>query len=412
MKGDGTPARRKMPGFSALDWSPRFDLPSLCCVLVLTGLGVVMVSSASSALAAQTYHNVYYFAGRQALFAIVGLFALMVGAAIPPRLFEKHSYPLLGAAFLLLVLVLIPGIGRSAGGARRWIELGPVGLQAGEVMKVALIVWVARSLAAKVQDGRIKSFSTGVLPHLLVPGLAVLLLLAEPDFGTSAMLLLVTFLMLFVAGARLGLLFGIVVAVIPIALHLVASSAYRMRRVEAFLDPWLHRSDVGYQITESLMTFGSGGFFGAGLGESRQKLFFLPAAHTDFIFAVIGEELGFLGVLIVLGCFAVIGVRALRAALSRNAPFLSYLTLGLTALLLVQMLFNVAVVLGLVPTKGITLPFVSYGGSSLVASMFSAGILLRLIGDGLQGVSEVHSDEQHSDRRAAARPTVRVGGVA
>jgi cell division protein FtsW len=191
--------------------------------------------------------------------------------------------------------------------------------------------------------------------------------------------------------------------------HLVASSAYRMRRVEAFLDPWVHRSDLGYQITESLMTFGSGGFFGAGLGESKQKLFFLPAAHTDFIFAVVGEELGFLGVLTVLGCFAVIGVRALKAALSRNAPFLSYLTLGLTALLLVQMLFNVAVVLGLVPTKGITLPFVSYGGSSLVASLFTAGILLRLIADGSDG----STDHESTERRVSTRTNaVRVGGVA
>ncbi|MDP2345385.1 MAG: putative lipid II flippase FtsW [Deltaproteobacteria bacterium] len=390
-------------------FAPRFDLPALCCVLLLTGLGVVMVSSSSSALAAQSYHDVHYFGARQAVFALVGLFALVVGASIPPRLLEKNAWPLLGVAFALLVLVLIPGIGRAAGGARRWIDLGPIGIQAGEVMKLALIIWLARSLATKVQDGRIHRFSTGVLPHLLVPGLAVVLLLGEPDFGTSAMLLLVTFLMLFVAGARLGLLFGVVVAVIPIALHLVASSAYRMRRVEAFLDPWVHRSDLGYQITESLMTFGSGGFFGAGLGESKQKLFFLPAAHTDFIFAVVGEELGFLGVMGVLGCFAVIGVRALKSALSRNAPFLSYLTLGLTGLLLLQMLFNVAVVLGLVPTKGITLPFVSYGGSSLVASLFTAGILLRLIADG----SQSSTDREPSERtRSGARAAVRVGGVA
>ncbi len=395
-------------------WVPRFDLPSLCCVLFLTGLGVVMVSSASSALAAQSYHDVYYFAGRQAVFALLGIFALIVGAAIPPHVLERRAWPLLGCAFVLLVLVLLPGIGHSAGGARRWIALGPVGIQAGEVMKLALIVWLARSLATKVQDGRIHRFSTGVLPHLLVPGFAVLLLLAEPDFGTSAMLLLVTFLMLFVAGARLGLLFGVVVAVVPIALHLVASSAYRMRRVEAFLDPWVHRSDLGYQITESLMTFGSGGFFGAGLGESKQKLFFLPAAHTDFIFAVVGEELGFIGVLLVLGCFAVIGVRALKAALARNAPFLSYLTLGLAALLLVQMLFNIAVVLGLVPTKGITLPFVSYGGSSLVASLFSAGILLRLSADGLQSPSSrtATSTMQEPSDRVQVPARARVGGAA
>lgn len=396
-------------------FAPRFDLPALCCVLFLVGLGVVMVSSSSSTLAAQNYHNVFYFAERQAMFALVGLVALVVGAAVPPGFFQKHAYGLLGLAFFLLIVVLIPGIGRSAGGARRWIDLGPIGIQAGEVMKLALIVWLARSLAEKVKDGRILRFSTGVLPHVLVPGLAVILLLGEPDFGTSAMLLLVTFLLLFVAGARLGLLFGLVAAAVPVGLHLIASSQYRMLRVLAFLDPWAHRKDIGYQITESLMTFGSGGFFGAGLGESKQKLFFLPAAHTDFVFAVVGEELGFIGVVAVLGAFGFIGFRALSAAVRRNNPFLSYLTLGLTGLLLVQMLFNISVVLGLVPTKGITLPFVSYGGSSLVSSMFLAGILLRLTHDGRSDVRELRTDPREGkevDLVRTPRTGMRVGGAA
>jgi cell division protein FtsW len=367
---------------------PRIDLPSLVAVLFLVAVGVVMVSSASSALAAQSNHDVFFYARRQGAFAVIGVVAMVVGASLPPDLFKRHPYALLGVAFFLLVIVLIPGIGRTAGGARRWIEIGPVGIQAGEVMKLALIVWLSYSLADKVKNGRIVRFSTGVLPHLLVPGAAVLLLMGEPDFGTSVLLLSVTFILLFVAGARLGLLFGALVAVIPLAIHQIASSDYRMKRVLAFLDPWSHRSDIGYQITESLMTFGSGGLFGAGLGESKQKLFFLPAAHTDFIFAVIGEELGFIGAVAVLAAFAVIGARALQAALRRRSPFHDYLTLGLTSLLLVQMLFNVCVVLGLVPTKGITLPFVSYGGSSLVASMFMAGMLLRLTSEGLASTSE------------------------
>lgn len=364
-------------------FQPRLDIPALVAVLFLVGLGVTMVSSASSALAAQSNHDVWFYAKRQAIFAVIGVVALFVGASIPPRVFERKAYPFLGFAFLLLVLVLIPGIGRVAGGARRWIEIGPIGIQAGEVMKLALIVWLSRSLAQKMQNGRIQQFSTGVLPHLIVPGLAVALLLGEPDFGTSMLLLAVTFVLLFVAGARLGLLFGMLCLVVPFAIVQIASSSYRMKRVLAFLDPWSHRSDIGYQITESLMTFGSGGFFGAGLGESKQKLFFLPAAHTDFIFAVIGEELGFIGAMAVLGAFFVIGARSLQAALGRNRPFHAYLTIGIVSLLLVQMLFNVCVVLGLVPTKGITLPFVSYGGSSLVASMFMAGMLLRLIDEGL-----------------------------
>jgi cell division protein FtsW len=375
---------------------PRLDLPAFIAVLFLVGLGITMVSSASSTLAAQANHDVWFYAKRQASFAVVGIVALFVGATIPARLFRKLAYPFLGVAFLLLVLVLIPGIGRMAGGARRWIEVGPIGLQAGEVMKIALIVWLSRSLAEKVKDGRILRFSTGVLPHMLVPGFAVVLLLGEPDFGTSMLLLAVTFVLLFVAGARLGLLFAVMCAVVPLAIHQIASSEYRMKRVLAFLDPWTHRSDIGYQITESLMTFGSGGFFGAGLGESKQKLFFLPAAHTDFIFAVIGEELGFIGAVAVLLAFFVIGARAVHAANRRSQPYSSYLTLGLVSLLLVQMLFNVCVVLGLVPTKGITLPFVSYGGSSLVASMFLAGMLLRLIDEGLR-VDDGPPSRQHRD---------------
>lgn len=391
-------------------WQPRLDIPALLAVLTLVVLGVTMVASASATLAQQSYHDAFFFARRQAIFAVVGVVAMVVAAAIPPRFFEKRAYPFLGLAFVLLVLVLTPGIGRMAGGARRWIEIGPIGIQAGEVMKLALIVWLSRSLAEKVQDGRILRFSTGVLPHLLVPGVAVLLLLGEPDFGTSMLLLAVTFVLLFVAGARLGLLFGAVVAVVPFAIHQIASSDYRMKRVLAFLDPWSHRSDIGYQITESLMTFGSGGVFGVGLGESKQKLFFLPAAHTDFIYAVIGEELGFVGACVVLVSFFVIGARALQAALGRARPFQAYLTVGLTALLLIQMLFNICVVLGLVPTKGITLPFVSYGGSSLVASMFMAGMLLRLIADGLDTSLPYISkrrDERSGDRRdvdAGGRP--------
>jgi cell division protein FtsW len=396
------------------DFVPRFDLPTLSCVLFLVGLGVVMVTTASSTLAAQQNHDVFFYAKRQAIFAVAGIVALFVGAALPARVLERNAYRLLALSFFLLVVVLIPGIGRMAGGARRWIELGPISLQAGEVMKLALVVWLARSLSEKVASGRIHRFSTGVLPHLLVPGLAVVLLLGEPDFGTSMMLLLVTFLLLFIAGARLGLLFAAVFAVLPIGLHLIASSDYRMRRVLAFLDPWSHRQDIGYQITESLMTFGSGGVWGVGFGESKQKLFFLPAAHTDFVFAVVGEELGYLGVVLVLGAFGWIGVRAFRAAIAKSADFRSFLTLGLAALLLVQMLFNVSVVLGLVPTKGITLPFVSYGGSSLVASMFMAGILIRQIAEVIRDTGDLPAERARAGEltRAGVSPRINVGGVA
>jgi cell division protein FtsW len=361
---------------------PRVDAPMLFAVLTLVTLGVVMVGASSSVMADATYGDPTYFLKRQLVFAVAGVAALVVGASIDPAVYERRVWPILGVAFVLLLLVLIPGIGHVAGGSRRWLQFGPVGLQAGEVMKIAVVVYLAASLARK-QGERMKDFRLGVLAHFIVPGVAAVLLLGEPDFGTAVLIASITFILLFVGGARVGALVGLLALAIPLGVIIISTSAYRMRRVLAFLDPWAHRSDIGYQITESLMTVGSGGFFGLGLGESKQKLFFLPAAHTDFIFAMVGEELGFLGVIVVLGSFAFIGVRALKAALRSKIPFQAFLIIGLSSMLLVQASFNVAVALGLVPTKGITLPFVSYGGSSLVMSMLLAGVLMRCCADAL-----------------------------
>lgn len=359
---------------------PRVDGPLLAAVLVLVGLGVVMVAASSGSASLAQSGDALGILKRQMLYAGLGTVALAVGAGVDPTLLERRARPILAVALVLLVLVLIPGIGHVAGGARRWIQLGPLGFQAGEVAKLAVVIFLAASLARK-QPERLQSFRLGVLAPFAVPAVAMGLLLLEPDFGTSVLIAVVTFLMLFVGGARVGYLAGLLALAVPLATLAVSTSAYRMRRVMAFLEPWEHRYDIGYQITESLMTLGSGGALGLGLGESKQRLFFLPAAHTDFIFAVLGEELGFVGVALVIACFGVIGWRALRAALVARAAFLSLLIVGLTSLLLVQASFNIAVVLGLVPTKGITLPFVSAGGSSLLASMFLAGLLMRAVAD-------------------------------
>lgn len=359
---------------------PRIDAPMLAAVLVLVGLGVVMVAaSAGSASLSQT-GDALAILKRQAVFAGLGTFAMLLGAGIDAATLERRARPVVVIALVLLVLVLIPGIGHVAGGARRWIQLGPIGVQTGELAKIAVVVFLAESLARK-QPERLRSAKLGVLAHFVVPSVMMLLLLLEPDFGTSVLIAAVTFLMLFVGGARLGYLAGLLALAVPLATLVVSTSAYRMRRVMAFLEPWEHRYDIGYQITESLMTLGSGGALGLGLGESKQRLFFLPAAHTDFILAILGEELGFCGVALVIGCFGVIGWRALRGALLSKSTFASLLIVGLGSLLLVQAAFNVAVVLGLVPTKGITLPFVSAGGSSLLASMFVAGVLMRAVAD-------------------------------
>lgn len=379
---------------------PRVDAPMFVAVLVLTALGVVMVGASSAIIADASNGDPAYFLKRQALFAVAGSAALLFTASLDPAWLERRAGPLAMFALALLVLVLIPGIGHVAGGSRRWFQLGPIGVQAGEIAKLAVVVFLAASLARRAAaaaspDARGRQPKhLGLVRHFLVPGAAMVLLLGEPDFGTAVLLAAITFVMLFVGGARVGPLLGIAALALPAALLVIGTSEYRTRRVLAFLDPWSHRYDIGYQITESLMTVGSGGFFGLGLGESRQKLFFLPAAHTDFIFSIIAEELGFIGVLVVTGCFAVIALRAWQAAARSQTVFSSLLIVGLGALLVSQALFNVAVTLGLVPTKGITLPFVSYGGSSLVMSMAMAGVLLRACADAFR---------QHGAAREPAR---------
>jgi cell division protein FtsW len=227
---------------------------------------------------------------------------------------------------------------------------------------------------------KMASFSVGFLPHLAICGVLVLLCMAQPDFGSSVGLLFLLFALLFAAGAKLSYLVGSILVAIPFGYHAVASSPYRMKRILAFLDPWAHRNDVGYQVAESLMSIGSGGWHGLGLGDGRQKLFFLPEAHTDFIFSIIGEELGFLGVGLVVLLFGVIIWRGIRAALAAPEPFGTYLGLGLTALFGFHAVVNMCVAMGLLPTKGLTLPFISYGGTSLVVMMGAAGILLSISG--------------------------------
>jgi cell division protein FtsW len=286
------------------------------------------------------------------------------------------AYPALVAALVLLVAVLVPGIGASAGGARRWIRLPGFSLQPAELAKLELVLYLAYSLAKKRE--KVRFFSIGFLPHLVITGALVVLALAEPDFGTAVTLMLILFALLFASGAKVSYLVGSILLALPVAYHLVAHSPYRMKRILAFLDPWAHRHDIGYQISESLMSIGSGGLFGLGLGDGRQKLFFLPEAHTDFIFPIIGEELGLLGVTLVLGLYAVVLWRGIRAALNATEAFGAYLALGVTVLITAEAVVNMAVTMGMLPTKGLTLPYISYGGTSLVVCLAGAGVLLSI----------------------------------
>lgn len=344
--------------------------------LALTLLGLIMVYSSSATVANAQFHDSFFYFKRQLFYVVAGLFTLVVAIQINTDIYRHFAYPLFFIATALLLVVLIPGIGKSAGGAARWISLGFVRVQPGEFFKVALIIYLAMSLAKKGKNMQL--FHVGIIPHIVLPGIGMVLLMLEPDFGTTFMVASLTFVMLLLGGARVAYLaLGLLIA-IPTGIHLIASSPYRLERIMAFLDPWAHRQNEGYQVVESLMTFGSGELWGLGLGQGPGKLYFLPAAHTDFILSVIGEELGFIGITLVLACFACLAVAGFLTAKAQNEAFKSFLATGITTMLVLQAIFNSFVVMGLVPTKGITLPFVSFGGSSLVMSCFMIGLLIRL----------------------------------
>jgi len=350
------------------------DLVLFTAVAALVVLGIIMVYSASAIFARQRYHDAAYFLRRDLAYAALGFCAMWIGARVDYSLYRRLAYWLLAGAIGLLALVLVVGV--RINGARRWLPLGPVSFQPAEVAKFALWVYLAYSVAKKADQ--IKSFTVGFLPHFMVCGIIAALVLKQPDLGTAVVLLATTIVVLFAAGAKLGyiLVAGLVMA--PVGWRIIVGTPWRLRRILAFLDPWQFRHDVGYQISESLISIGSGGVMGVGLGDGKQKLFFLPEAHTDFIAAIVGEELGLVGLCAVMAIFAVVVWRGLRAAYLARDNFGRYLAFALTVQFSLQTLIHLGVVMGLLPTKGLTLPFVSYGGTSLVLSMFAAGVLLNI----------------------------------
>jgi cell division protein FtsW len=371
---------------------------SLAATLVgLIAFGVVMVYSASAVYAGNMFGNGFHFLVRQTVFALLAFVVLAIFTHVRIDWMRKSTYPVLLLAVLLMLAVAL-GLGRSAGGATRWLAVGPVNVQPAELAKLAMIMWLAHSLAKKAH--RVRTFSIGFLPHVIVAGLLMLLCLAQPDFGSAVMIGLLTFVVLFAAGARAGYLLGGVLLALPVGYAAIASSPYRMRRIKAFLEPFEHRQGAGYQITESLMSFGSGGWTGVGLGDGRQKLLFLPEAHTDFISAIIGEELGFIGIVLLCGAFAWIVLRGLRAAWRVQDEYAGYLAAGMTLFIGLQAFTNLAVAMGLLPTKGLALPFVSYGGSSLVVNAAAAGIILNVSRFGVSAPKEAAPEK----KRKQARP--------
>ena len=345
-------------------------------VAVLLAIGVTMVLSTSYLYSQERFADGTYFFRKQLIAMGAGLVALIVCSLVPSTTYRRLTYPLLGLTLVILILVLIPGIGVARGGARRWLMLTGFAFQPAELAKLAVVFYLAHSMAKKEET--IHTFSLGVVPHLIVTGAFLATLLLEPDFGTALILIVLLYLMLFIGGARIHHLLATGLMALPVLIYVMLKAEYRLRRLMTFLDPWRDASNSGFQVIQSLIAFGSGEVWGRGLGESRQKLFYLPEAHTDFIFSVIGEELGLIGAWVVLSLFGLIILRGLRLTTRIEEPFDQYLAFGLTALLGLQALIHMGVVMGLMPTKGLVLPFISYGGSAMVINLVEAGILLGL----------------------------------
>ncbi|WP_419660313.1 FtsW: cell division protein FtsW [Desulfosarcina variabilis str. Montpellier] len=353
-----------------------YDLGLLFPVLLLVGMGIIMVYSASSALALQRFGSDYYFLKRQAMFSLAGIVVLVGFSYIPFRLYRLLTYPVLLLGIGMLVAVIFSGWGVSAGGSTRWLQFGPLRFQPAELARMALVIYLAYSMSKK--DELLRDFYVGFLPHLIVLGVLLLLLMAQPDFGSVVIFAALTWIMLFVGGCRLSHLLGVILLFLPLIWLLMNQAEYRVKRLMSFLHPWEHSSDAGYQIVHSFMAFGTGGITGAGIGKGYQKLFYLPEPHTDFIFSVIGEELGLIGVMIVIILYGIMLMRGIRIARHAQDPFGAFLAMGITVAIGLQVCINMGVTLGLLPTKGLALPFLSYGGTSLLINMAAVGIMMNI----------------------------------
>lgn len=354
------------------------DSGLLAATLVLVSLGIVMVASSSISFAAQ-YGDGLYFLKRHLLYVVLSVGLALAVLNTPMDFWYRRSAWLLAAAVLMLVLVLIPGIGREINGSRRWLPLGPLTLQVSEVVKLAMVVFTAAYLQRR--QSQLKVQWQGFAKPLAVLAVLVALLLMQPDFGSSVVLAGTVLAMLFLAGVSLWQFTLLLLAGLTALIAAALSSPYRVERLVAYLDPWADQFDSGYQLTQSLIAFGRGEWFGVGLGNSVQKLFYLPEAHTDFVFAIFAEEFGWLGVVIVIAVFVVLVARIFsngREAAKRQDWFGAHVAFGIGILIAGQAFINIGVTSGLLPTKGLTLPFVSYGGSSLLVSSAMLAMVLRV----------------------------------
>lgn len=365
-----------MTGHRRTDPCRGYDRILLLGVLALLGMGVVLVYSASSMVALERYGSQTYFFNRQVIHVLLAVLSLIVFRHIPYTVYRRLAYPVLGVAFVLLAALYVPGVGHTVGGAKRWLRFFGVSFQPSEFARLALIIYLAHSMSKK--EEKIKVFNVGFMPHALVFVFFALLIGFQPDFGMVAIIALIGWVMLFVGGVRVFYLLSAFAALLPVAYYALVHVGYRLKRLTCFMDPWRYQSDAGYQVVHSLMAFGSGGIFGAGIGNGYQKLFYLPEPHTDFILSVVGEELGLIGTCGVLALYVIVLWRGAVIALRGRDRFSMFLATGLTASIGLQACVNAAVALGLLPTKGLTLPFLSYGGTSMVVNAVAVGILLNI----------------------------------
>lgn len=359
-----------MPKFKKLEY------PFLLIVSALLAIGLIMIFSASPVIGLKKCGDAFYFIKRHLFYLVLGLLAMFYGFYLDLENLKKKAFPILAVSIVLLIFVFLPGVGRNVLGASRWIDLGFISFQPSELIKLSLLLFLAKWLSDKKTP--IKDFWQGVLPALLLFGFISIFIIKQPDMGTTIVLGGAMFCLLFIAGSEikpLAIIGGIgALGVLVLSIF----SPYRLRRLTTYLDPWKDRQGAGFQVVQSLLAIGSGGLFGVGLGASRQKYFYLPQQYTDFIFAILCEELGLLGGAAVVILFALFAGYGFKIARLNTDPFKRLLAAGIVSWLTVQATINIMVVVGLIPTTGIPLPFISYGGTATIINLFSVGIVLNV----------------------------------
>lgn len=405
-RGKATPKTKAASGYSqapidAVDW------PLLTLLWAIVSIGIVLVASASVSIADANYGDSLHFVKRHSVYIVLGILGACFIAAIPSRLWRDYGPMFLLIALVLLTLVLVPGLGKKVNGSQRWFNLGFITVQASEIVKFCVIVFFASYLSRRQQDllEGWQGFLLSISAIALVAGLLIL----EPDFGSTVVISVTAMSMLFLAGVRLHQFMLLVLIGAGGLVSMAVMSPYRMKRLVSYLDPWADQFNGGYQLTQSLIAFGRGEWFGMGLGGSIQKLFYLPEAHTDFIFSILAEEMGLFGVLLTLGLFAAFIARILsisKRAVAQDDKFVALAAFGVAAMFSTQVLINVGVASGFLPTKGLTLPFVSWGGSSLLANFALMGFLMRLDWE-LRRDAKSSPKVSRMPRRNAAAPSKR-----